>query len=244
MREFFKAAGANTVGTIAGGIMLIIGGSVYALVKGAHVDLVGIAFVILGIVITGVFLLRWRRSLKRIGPSTIEFYSSRSVLNETRGGLTKELQSLSDGWVSWTTFASVLSIDASLLKNVSRMVLRHPDSPDLEQIAKVQQVPMEHIKSMINQAVTVVRKHGVPIYLAKFPVPDITIHNPRGNDAWVRVETFLPGVPAGKRPSFIVRRSEYQDLFEAIKFAYEQMWNELITESQRSSGDASKAAHQ
>ena len=172
-----------------------------------------------------------RRSASGIKPDstfpTIEFYDNRAALNRLRGDLQQELAGLRKGLASWTIFATSPSIDASNLRNVERMVLRHPDSTDLPELARRADIELDYAKTAIVQATKIALGQTVKVRWSKMRTPDLTIHNPDGNDAWIRVEPYIPGVPAGKKPSFIVRKSEREELFNDILSAYNDMWSLL-----------------
>ena len=157
----------------------------------------------------------------------MEFYDSRPHLGQARGTLEQELSRVERGWVSWTAFQSAPQVNASLLRNIERMILRDPESPDLSTIAELSGLSVAHLQESIRTAVSISERQGVAIKLSRSPVPDLIISNAPNGDAWIRVEPWIPRMQARNRPSFIVRESERNVLFRAIREAYEKLWDSL-----------------
>lgn len=194
----------------------------------------GAFLVVLAISVAGVRSIARRIGARRLrrepsSPGSIEFYENRPALSKTRGTLDDELRGMKNAMVGWTVFSQAPHVEETLLQNIRRMVLRHPDSSDLEELAYLQDTRIDLLQASIRDATARAQRQGVDVRWCTGRTLDVTIHNPAGDDAYVRVETYLPRMHVRERPSFVVYKRAYGRLFQSIVGAYEQMWEESMT---------------
>jgi hypothetical protein len=53
------------------------------------------------------------------------------------------------------------------------------------------------------------------------------IGNPRSDDAWARIELLLPGIDSAYRPSILLAKRDYPQIFETLVRAYEYTWSQF-----------------
>ncbi|MBI4006862.1 MAG: hypothetical protein HY356_09340 [Gammaproteobacteria bacterium] len=142
--------------------------------------------------------------------------------------LESELGESNEVWFAWHT-GSVKFAEGDLLKRPRkiRMVLTHPKSHALSEVAKVGKVSVEHIAPGIYALTEAVKAVGGSVkWFDGFVANSIIISDPEKPSAgWARIEMLLPFGDPASRPSIRVRASTNPELFARVKNTFEALYN-------------------
>ncbi len=117
--------------------------------------------------------------------------------------LDAELGSANEVWLTMHT-GSVKGVDGDLLKTRRKLciVLSHPDSEALVQIAKIASVGLEKLQNDIRELTVRLKASGAEVYWFDGLIANaITIADPELRSGWARVEAILPFMQPQDRPS-------------------------------------------
>ncbi len=103
--------------------------------------------------------------------------------------------------------------------------MTHPKSNALREIAKSTDLSFEKLSYDVQELSKIAKNNGCKVgwYDGLIGNSSIII-NPEKNNAWARIETFIPFIEPAARPSIKCSHKNSNDLFENLKKSYENMW--------------------
>jgi hypothetical protein len=159
--------------------------------------------------------------------SGIEFYPDRSAVAEKYHGLQNELKGASSAWVSWASGAYYNMIADDVRAKITQMIIVNPDSELLKELAKGDNRSHSELVIEINKAVGTAKTKNTQIAYSNKPILYCIIGDPHTDNAWARLQIYLPNMESPQWPNIIVRKKDNGIVFERIKKAYEKLFKEL-----------------
>lgn len=153
---------------------------------------------------------------------TIEMIPRRPAVS-----LDTELGNAKEVWFSWHT-GSVKVAQGDLFKSprIIRMVLTHPDSQALKEVAKIANLTADQMAPGIRALTAAVKNAGQSVRWFDGPVANsIVVADPDKPSGWARIEVLLPFGDPASRPSIFVRASSAPDLFARAKEAFNKLFD-------------------
>ena len=156
-----------------------------------------------------------------------KFYENRDDLPP----LDEELKDVSEVWFAWHT-GSVKKAEGinDIIKKIPKIciLLAHPDSKSLDELAKICGLGKDTLKEDIKALTKLVaQKSNIEIKWTKELIGNsVIIANPNDTEkSWVRVELIVPHVDTKERPSFRVSKNKGGKTFQIILQGYKDIWN-------------------
>jgi len=152
-----------------------------------------------------------------------EFHKHRPSLNWLR----EKLRLTKTAWDLWVVGESVVAGNLINETNFKKILLIEPSNKNLKSIAYIMDRPYDAlVKSIqcLTEKAELRYKGSVKWYTEATPSL-ITIGDPELDTAWAFVETFILGLEADERPSFIVYKKEHPELFNRMYNAYQNIWD-------------------
>lgn len=156
------------------------------------------------------------------------FYQSRHDLPR----LEQEFEGASEIWLAWhigsVQGSGTLSPRALPSRN-TRLLLTHPDSRHLDELAKVLGRSRESMQSNIMEVTRLARESGIAVRWFDGPFgSSMVIVNPQSPTGWARLEIIIPYGRPTERPSIRVSNRKGQEAFQKVLNSYEQVWSKAI----------------
>lgn len=153
-----------------------------------------------------------------------DFYQNRHELPR----LEQELQGAAEIWLAWhvgsVQGAGTLPFRTLPCQN-SRLLLTHPDSPQLDGLAKVLGRSKESMRVNIIELTRHAVDCGVAVRWFDGPLgSSMVITNPMDQGGWARLEFIIPYERPTERPSIRVSTRKGQAAYQKAVDAYKQMW--------------------
>lgn len=159
---------------------------------------------------------------------TIEFYDSREMLIQLRGGIHQEARNISHGWVAWWVGSTVPGLEV-YMERLDRLLIYHPEGEILRRFSEMTGERLEDYQASITRATTIARRRGVKVKWSQEPITNITMDDQKKDKAFARVEVLIQCrmkvPPHAILSSYIVKRNERDDLFQDLVRAYQEMWD-------------------
>jgi hypothetical protein len=156
------------------------------------------------------------------------FYENRSALPSW----SQELNGVSEVWFAWHT-GTVQG--ASGLINIinqtekTRLLVTHPDSKSLEEIAKIGTRSKAAMQYDIKELTKKARENGIKVRWFDGPIGNsIIIGNPSSPNAWARIELMIPYIEPTARPNIQVSMDKGKGAFQTILDGYKNLWNNSV----------------
>ncbi len=106
-----------------------------------------------------------------------------------------------------------------------RMILVHPDSEALKEIAKIAHLTAVDMASGIKALSRKVKETGGDVRWFNGPIGNSTIiADPDAPHGWARVEFLIPYLDPASRPSIRVSKAKDPALFGSIRQCFEKLW--------------------
>lgn len=154
----------------------------------------------------------------------IEFYEDRSTMNRIRGGLEEELKTVEEAWLLTLTGTYPTTCELFKLHRIKKLLLLHPEGQHITKTAPVfnTRTPKELADLIRITTRNAQQAGGVEIRWFDGPITGMTIGDPELDRGWIRVE--VPFAYWNNRAGFLIKRSEYPNLFTALKKAFLEQW--------------------
>jgi hypothetical protein len=150
------------------------------------------------------------------------FYEERDSLTSA----TEELKDVQELWAAWHSGTVAHTKEFFPKGRKGRLILTHPKSVQMKELEKVSEKSAEGLATDIKELTKALIEKSVDVKWFDGPVCNsILVANPKSNSAWIRVEIVVPKKPAGKRPSFLVKKASNKKLFDTLYESYIEMWN-------------------
>ncbi len=162
--------------------------------------------------------------LKPQGDKMSAFYTTRTSLNELRGGIAKEIDNTTVLYAAWPG-ASVAgtSLTQEQRKKVKRLLLRNPNNVEIPKYAALQGWEVSKVQSDANHAVATFRTAGTDVRWLDAPLTSITIGDPDTRHAWARVEVqFFAEIENWQ--NYLIRKKDNKRAYAEILSAFNKMW--------------------
>lgn len=153
-------------------------------------------------------------------------FSSRDALGGGGHTIDAEL-SQTRIWAVFPAGPRLTSVDAESLRNLRRLIICDPESPELPAYAERINKSVEEVQNTIRDVTRTVRALGGEVSWNANPWVSCVIGNPCSADAaasWVRYELLLPFVNHGQRPSFFVSGIDEPDMVQTAKQMFNALW--------------------
>lgn len=157
-----------------------------------------------------------------------DFYQGRHELPS----LEQELKGASEIWLAW----HIGSVQGSGTLNIGalpcerrRLLLTHPDSGQLDGLAKILGRSKDSMRSNIFELTRLATRCGIAVRWFDGPLStSMVIVNPRDPEGWARLEFLMPYQRPTERPSLRVSKRRGQAAFKNAIDTYEQVWNNAV----------------
>lgn len=154
----------------------------------------------------------------------LEWYESREVLSKLRT-VQDQLQSAHVVWALWNTGTRAYVEDATRTGTLKKLLLPDPEDPSLPAFADSDGTSIAGIKTNIYDLTRDAKARGIEVrWLSGPPGNTMMIGDPDAAESWIHLECFQAGVPSIRRPSFRIRRRQFQRLYDALLEGYRNLW--------------------
>ena len=214
----------------------------YLLLRGA---------IILACVCGGLFIWRYWPMIRRIQfrkpivlkqensapePLPLTFYEDRGSLTKHEGKLTTQIEKTNHVWMSCFTGSTLEQSDALGTHKITKLVLYDP-SYDLLKVYAAMEGDVNKVhayRSNIVSATKCALDHDVSVYWAKRPLINFIIANPesaKDETKWAKIETFIPYRKADERPSYIITKTGFPELYLRLIKSFNAIIENIPAES-------------
>jgi hypothetical protein len=166
--------------------------------------------------------------------SMFSFFPNRERLQAERP-LLATLQSADELWI-WCGVGTSLRISDDVQRaRVTRLLLATPDAESvaLQLLASAVNRTAANLANDIQLLTREAQQAGVTVrWYAGATGDALIIGDPRTENGWVQVESFVPGVVQRERASFSIERREQPRLFDALVAAFDRAWESNSREAE------------